>query len=170
VLEIMSTTDQIVYAPLLFGYSNYSRPGFRQEVVRFADIPSSGEGPTGSLLGGAGIAISSGCPDVKAAADYAMWVCQPEVQRGLYFDSGGQPGNRVAWLDEGVNQRSDGFFKRTFATLSGAYLRPRYDGYVGVQTACGKIIHQGLVDGRDPEKVYGDLNDCYAGTTKGRGG
>jgi multiple sugar transport system substrate-binding protein len=163
-LELMSSTDQLVYAPLLFGYSNYSRPGFRPNLVRFADIPSSGDGPAGSLLGGAGIAISSRCADVKAAADYAMWVCQPEVQRGLYFESGGQPGNRVAWLDEGVNGNSDGFFKRTLATLSRAYLRPRYDGYVAVQTACGKIIHEGLVNRRDPEIVYSELNAAYSGT------
>lgn len=168
-LELMSSTDQVAYAPLIFGYSNYSRPGFRPSLVRFADIPSSGDGPSGSLLGGAGIAISSRCSDVKAAADYAMWVCQPEVQRGLYFDSGGQPGNRVAWLDEGVNRSSDDFFKRTIATLSRAYLRPRYDGYVAVQTACGKIIHDGLVNGRDPEIVYSELNAAYSGTRRDSG-
>ena len=168
-LELMSSTDQVAYAPLIFGYSNYSRPGFRPSLVRFADIPSSGDGPSGSLLGGAGIAISSRCAEVKTAADYAMWVCQPEVQRGLYFDSGGQPGNRVAWLDEGVNRSSDDFFKRTIATLSRAYLRPRYDGYVAVQTACGKIIHEGLVNGRDPEIVYSALNAAYSGTRQDSG-
>ncbi len=169
VLEMMSTTDEIAYAPLLFGYSNYSRPGFRPKPVRFADIPSSGEGPTGSLLGGAGIAISSRCGDVRAAADYSMWVCQPEVQRGLYFESGGQPGNRVAWLDAGVNRKSGDFFTRTLATLTSAYLRPRYDGYVAVQSACGKIIREGLMSGGDLEKVYAELNSCYVGSRKGSG-
>jgi len=91
------------------------------------------------------------------------------VQRGLYFDSGGQPGNRVAWLDEGVNRRSDDFFKRTIATLSRAYLRPRYDGYVAVQTACGKIIQEGLVNGRNPETVYSELNSTYSGTRRESG-
>ena len=165
-LEAMSTTEEIIYAPLIFGYSNYSRPGFRPSLVRFADIPSSGEGPTGSLLGGAGIAISSRCPEPRVAADYAAWVCQPEVQRSVYFDAGGQPGNRVAWLDEGVNARSDGFFTRTLATITGAYLRPRYDGYVAVQAECGRILHEGLLSGRDPEAVYSDLNSCYSGTRK----
>ena len=167
VLELMSTTDEVVYAPLVFGYSNYSRPGFRKNLVRFADIPSAGDGPTGSLLGGAGIAVSSKCADPKAAADYSMWVCQPEVQRGLYFESGGQPGNRVAWLDEGVNRRSDDFFRRTLSTVSGAYLRPRYAGYVAVQTACGRLIHDWLVHGGDVETLYAELNARYAGTTKG---
>lgn len=167
-LEMMSTADEIAYAPLLFGYSNYSRPGFRPRHVRFADIPSSGEGPTGSLLGGAGIAISSKCQDIRAAAEYSMWVCQPEVQRGLYFESGGQPGNRVAWLDESVNRRSDDFFRRTFGTLSGAYLRPRYDGYLQLQRECGKMVQEGLLAGRDPEDVYREMNACYAESRKGQ--
>jgi multiple sugar transport system substrate-binding protein len=164
ILEIMSATDEVSYAPLLFGYSNYSRPGFREHPLRFSDIPSAGYGPTGSLLGGAGIAISSTCSDLKAAAEYVMWVCQPEVQRGLYFESGGQPGNRVAWLDDGANVGSDGFFRRTLATLTGAYLRPRHEGYVSLHSNCGKIIHEGLLAGRDPEKVYSELNEVYAGT------
>ncbi len=163
-LEIMSAKDEISYAPLVFGFSNYSRQGFRDRQLRFADIPSGGEGPTGSLLGGLGIAISSSCSDVRAAAEYAMWVCQPEVQRGLYFESGGQPGNRVAWLDESVNLRSDDFFRRTLSTLSAAYLRPRYDGYLLLQSACGRIIHEGLLGGRDPEKVYAELNGIYVGS------
>ncbi len=166
VLEMMSTGDEIAYSPLLDGHSNYSRSGFRRSAVRFADIPSSGEGPTGSLLGGRGIAISSRCPDPKVAAEYSVWVCQPEVQRGLYFDSGGQPGNRAAWLDEGVNRASDDFFRRTLATLSGAYLGPRYDGYLEVEAACGALIHNWLVNGGDAEKLYGELNARYAGTRR----
>ena len=162
VLEMMSKGDEIAYAPLVDGYSNYSRPGFRPKQVRFADMPSSGEGPTGSLLGGAGLAVSSRCADAKAAADYAVWVCQPETQRGLYFESGGQPGNRVAWLDEGVNRGSDGFFTRTLATLSSSYLGPRYDGYLEAASACGELIHDWLVKGGDVESLNSHLNTQYA--------
>lgn len=164
VLEMMSKGDEIAYSPLVSGYSNYSREGFRPHLVRFCDIPSSGEGPTGSALGGAGIAVSSGCTEPRAAAEYASWVCQSEVQRGLYFESGGQPGNRAAWLDEGVNRASDDFFKGTFATLSAAYLRPRYDGYLAGQAACGKFIHDWLVGGGDVERLYAQLNASFFGS------
>jgi multiple sugar transport system substrate-binding protein len=158
VLEMMSTGDEIAYSPLISGYSGYSKKGFRPHAVRFCDIPSSGEGPTGSALGGAGIAVSSKCAEPRVAAEYALMVCQPEVQRGLYFQSGGQPGNRAAWLDEGVNLASDGFFRGTLATISGAYLRPRYDGFLAVQSACGDLIHDWLAGGGDPERLYAQLN------------
>jgi multiple sugar transport system substrate-binding protein len=168
-LEVMSSGSEIAYSPLVFGYCNYSRHGFRDHLVRFGDIPSSGEGPNGSVLGGAGISISAKCADPRAAAEYVMWICLPEVQRGLYFESGGQPGNRVAWLDEVVNSKADDFFKRTIATLSGAYLRPRYDGYVDLQTACGRIVHDGLLSGRNPEKVNAELNECYVSSKRSSG-
>jgi hypothetical protein len=38
----------------------------------------------------------------------------PDVQRGIYFAAGGQPGHRVAWLDEGVNAASSDFFRDTW--------------------------------------------------------
>ena len=39
-LDLMSTTDEIAYMPLLFGYSNYARPGFRPSLVRFTGVPT----------------------------------------------------------------------------------------------------------------------------------
>jgi multiple sugar transport system substrate-binding protein len=56
--ERMSTTDDIAYCPLAFGYSNYARNGYRRSVLSFANIPSSNEaGCAGATLGGAGLAI-----------------------------------------------------------------------------------------------------------------
>ena len=39
-LDLMSTTDEIAYIPLLFGYSNYARPGFRPALIRFSGVPT----------------------------------------------------------------------------------------------------------------------------------
>src|SRR5262249_21337747 len=58
-LDRMAATDDVVYCPLLFGYSNYARPGFRPKLVHFTNIPSAGRGPRGAILGGTGLAISS---------------------------------------------------------------------------------------------------------------
>ena len=104
VLDEMSTGDEIVYSPLLFGYSNYARAGYREHLMRFANIPVDPDGkPRGAILGGAGLAISRSCQNPAAAADYAAFVVSGRVQSGMYFDSGGQPGHRSAWLDEQTN-------------------------------------------------------------------
>ena len=60
-LEHMAEHDDVVYCPMLFGYSNYSRPGFRRSLVRFRPVPSAGLGPRGGIIGGAGLSISSRC-------------------------------------------------------------------------------------------------------------
>lgn len=160
-LEMMSQTDDAVYAPLLYGYSNYSRPGFRVHTLKFTDIPSSGGGPRGSNLGGAGLAISSSSKSVEECARYAMYVADPETQRGIYFEAGGQPGHRAAWEDPSVNARSGGFFRDTIRTLDGAYLRPRYDGYELLQIEAGELIHSFLSEGREATSTLDRLDAAY---------
>jgi multiple sugar transport system substrate-binding protein len=148
-LHLMTHTDEIMYCPLLFGYSNYSRPGFAPYACRFADIPTPKPGapPEGAILGGTGLAISSSCQAVEIACDHASWIASAECQRTLYVESGGQPGNRMAWLDAHANDVSGNFFVDTLGTLDRSYLRPRHDGFVHFQERAGLLLHQSLRDG-----------------------
>jgi len=166
-LDRMTETDEIVYCPLLFGYSNYARAGFRHNVVRFANIPLGADGkPSGALLGGAGLAVSRHTRWPKEACAYAAYVAAPAIQRSIYFASGGQPGHRSAWLDPSVNEASHDFFRDTIETLDHTYLRPRFNGYLGVQDAMGNIIHDFLRDTSTPSAAMFDdtlnkLDDIY---------
>ena len=166
-LDRMSTTDEVVYVPLLFGYSNYARSGFRPNLVRFTNVPASGaDGPRGAILGGAGLAISSATRYPEAAADYTAYVATLEVQRTIYFASGGQPGHRAAWVDDAVNAASTNFFRDTLETLDNAYLRPRYNGYQTVQERMGEIIHRFLKEDERIDATIDALNREYAGSRK----
>ncbi|MDA4133499.1 MAG: extracellular solute-binding protein, partial [Thaumarchaeota archaeon] len=167
-LDMMSETDEVFYSPLLFGYSNYSRTRQGKPLIAYADIPSAGQGPVGSLLGGAGIGVSAQSAHPQDAARLAEWVCGSEMQRGVYFTAGGQPGNSVAWDDESVNGQAHNFFRRTKATMDGSYMRPRYAGYVGLQTRLGEIVHRCLVSGEDPRKTYDEMNSAFQATAPGR--
>lgn len=163
-LSTMSQSSEIAYAPFVFGYSNYARPGFAPHIVRFADIPSTQLEPTGSVLGGVGLAVSARSENKQAAVDYAFFVASEECQRGLYFENGGQPGHRVAWTDPSVNERSSGFFESTLRTLDFAYLRPRYVGYPVFQGHAGKIVHRFLTDGANGRETIESLNHLYEKT------
>ena len=164
-LDRMSTTDEVAYVPLLFGYSNYARPGFRPNLVRFTNVPATGAaGPRGAILGGAGLAISSATRHPEVAADYAAYVAGPDVQRTIYFTSGGQPGHRAAWVDDAVNAASTNFFRDTLETLDNAYLRPRYNGYQTVQERTGEIIHRFLKDDGRIDATLDALDRVYAGS------
>ena len=161
-LDLMSTTNEIAYVPLLFGYSNYARCGFRPSLVRFTGVPTTDGGEArGGVLGGAGLAISARTNHPEEAATYAAYVASADVQRGVYFTSGGQPGHRTAWQDDAVNAASSDFFGDTLAALDRAYLRPRYLGFMEVQERSGEQVHQWLVEGGAAEALLDRLDDVY---------
>jgi multiple sugar transport system substrate-binding protein len=160
-LEHMAEADDVVYCPILFGYSNYSRPGFRRHLIRFRPIPSAGLGPRGGVIGGAGLGISSHCKHVESARDYATYVASAEIQRALYVESGGQPGHRLAWLDPAANAITSGYFEETLPGLDAGYLRPRYDGALLVQNQGGKLLWAFLRSGGEPHDLLDRLDALY---------
>lgn len=136
------TADAPAYSPFGYGYTNYSRNGYCRFPLVFADAPGvNGNGPRGTVIGGTGIAVSSSSRHRELAADYAFWIARAECQAGLFFDAGGQPGNAVAWESDHCNAATRDFFRNTRETLETAWLRPRYDGYMGFQDRGGDIVH-----------------------------
>ncbi len=156
-LDYMSENDDVVYCPLTFGYTNYSRDNYRKHKLRFNDIPQT----KGALLGGTGFAVSSSCEHIQTAVDYGVWLCQADTQSGFYVEHGGQPGNRVAWTDDSANALVGQFFSDTVNTLDHAYLRPRHYGFLDFQEQAGHIIHGFLVADGDVETCYTALDDLY---------
>jgi multiple sugar transport system substrate-binding protein len=136
-------------------------PGFRDRLIRFADIPAGAKGVAGSALGGTGIAVSAFTKHPQAAIDFAYWVASGAVQKGLYAESNGQPGHAEAWEDEGVNAATSGFYRDTRATLEGAWVRPRHDGYMPFQEAASERINKGLQGNEAAELVIADLNRLF---------
>nr|WP_321462180.1 ABC transporter substrate-binding protein [uncultured Cohaesibacter sp.] len=168
VLERMSQQDDFCYCPLLYGYNSYSRKE-RSKPIAFNDIPALGnDGPCGSMIGGAGIAVTSGCQHREIALEFAFWIMSREVQSGFYFDAMGQPGHRDAWLDERTNAQSLDFFKNTLETLDRSWLRPRYDGFLGFIDAAGRLINRYLGAPQNVETVLDDMEQAYEISQKQR--
>lgn len=149
------------YSPILFGYSNYSRPTTPGDRVLFGDIPTAIGRPIGTTLGGAGIAISSACAHPAEAMAYAAWITSAEVQTGLYFETGGQPGRLEAWIDDGVNVASSDFFRRTLATMEGAYVRPRIRGYQAFQKRASTIVVDHVTGRASVAATLDDLDELW---------
>ncbi|WP_020579350.1 extracellular solute-binding protein [Actinopolymorpha alba] len=159
VAERLAAGDTYAYCPLLFGYTNYSRAGFRRHRLRYIDIPCDASGPRGSLLGGAGIAVSAYAGDVDAARAFAFWVASAEAQAGVYFDGGGQPGHALAWEDERLNAETLDFFRGTRATLEQGYVRPRTVGYMAFQDAMSPLVTATLQGQLSDDELLSRLND-----------
>ncbi|MFO1492791.1 MAG: hypothetical protein U1F87_18190 [Kiritimatiellia bacterium] len=114
-----------------------------------------------STLGGAGIAVSARTRHPREGMDFARFTASPEVQKGLYFQAGGQPGHRAAWTDDSVNAASNDFFRNTLATLDDALVRPRFPGYMDFQDAATPVAHAAVAGKLAPADAAARINQLY---------
>ncbi|MFC3341186.1 ABC transporter substrate-binding protein [Paenibacillus abyssi] len=150
--EHMANTNEIAYVPLMYGYSNYAQNGFASNGIHFGNIPFDEDLPTGSMIGGVGLAISAQCVHINIVIDYLKMTADGEFQSTTFFQNGGQPGHRSAWRNEEVNFATNDFFRNTLQTLDYGSMRPRFDGYIEFQEKAGTMIRDFLMEGRTDRK------------------
>ncbi len=160
--DALAKGERYAYVPLMFGYTNYSRSGFRTARLKYVDIPTRGDGVGGSLLGGAGIAVSARTRHPQQCIDYAYWLASAAVQEGVYYDAGGQPGNAVAWDSDRTNEDSLDFFRGTRATLEGAYVRPRKVDYIQLQNELSPLVTDALQGRMTDQQLIARLDEGVA--------
>jgi multiple sugar transport system substrate-binding protein len=165
--ERMSSSDDIAYCPLAFGYSNYARNGYRSKLISFGLIPSSDHGPVGATLGGAGLAISRNCKHRDFALNYAFWITGKECQRSLYVESGGQPASKTAWQDPHANEITNGYFAATLPVLEKAWLRPRFAGFEDFQVEALATTCDFLKGKKSCRETLDALDELYANSLTG---
>ncbi|RWE52997.1 MAG: carbohydrate ABC transporter substrate-binding protein, partial [Mesorhizobium sp.] len=78
-----------------------------------------------------------------------------------YAAAGGQPGHAAAWEDDVVNAATGNFYRDTRATLEGAWVRPRHDGYMAFQPQASDRINEGLAGRQDARRVVADINRLF---------
>ncbi len=161
IAEILSESDDYAFGICMYGYSNYSRVGFRKSVLVYDDLPSFDGKATGSQLGGAGIAVSSASRDKNSAAKAAVLLSLPDIQSTTYGHNGGQPGNLVAWKDNKLNEVSSNFFRNTLRTLENAWVRPRVLGWPDVQFQSSLVIHKILVEKKFTKSDVEEIASMY---------
>jgi multiple sugar transport system substrate-binding protein len=139
--EAMTLSDEFAYCPFAYTYSNYSRPGFAQRAILFANaVPLSDGAALRTVLGGTGMAISSASKHQDVAIDFSLFVAGASCQTHVYGVCGGQPASKAAWQSQLLNDISNDFFKYTMSSIESAYVRPRYAGYIQLQASAGHAI------------------------------
>jgi len=152
-LELMSTTDELAYVPLVYGYVNYS------PRVAFG-APPLGE-RLGSTIGGTGIAVTRRSEPTPELLDHLRWLLSPSTQRGFIPRHAGQPSARSAWTDPAVDDAAGGFYSQTLETIERSWVRPRFAGYVPFQSAASAIIRDGLEAHSDGKATIDLLATTY---------
>ncbi len=145
--EKLVESSEFWYAAPLYGYTNYSRSGFRPVLLRYDDVPSFDGRATGSQLGGAGIAVSAHSGQKELAGKVAAYLASADAQNGPYTELHGQPGNLRAWLSPRMNNLTADFFRNTLRSIEGAWVRPRIIGWPDFQFEVSQIIHESLTQG-----------------------
>ncbi len=166
--DALSGTDDYVYCPFAYAYSNYGRRGYARHLLSVTDVVSlDGRAPGRTTLGGTGLAISANCAHKAIAADYAQYVNSALIQKTLYAENGGQPGYRSAWLGDTANALTNDFFRDSLATHDRAYLRPRYDGYLYFQDEAALAVHAFLQGKAAMKTTLAELQTLYLHSRKG---
>jgi multiple sugar transport system substrate-binding protein len=161
VAELMTTTDDYWYCPFAYCYSNYSRTGYANKTLTYANLVYYGEKRLRSTIGGTGLSVSATTKHKKEAVDFAAWVCSPKVQAGLYVQHGGQPGHGAAWTNRMANMITNNFFHAVRPAMENGYVRPRYNGYLHFQDHAGYPVQQYLQNPVKPEAVLQEINSIY---------
>ena len=161
VLDRMSNENEIIYAPYLFGYTNYCRPDYSKNLIDFTNSPVNPEKSVSTILGGVGLSISVHCKPIDEALEFLKYVSSPSIQSDIYTKSGGQPASLSAWNNEENNKLCNCFFKDTIKTMKHAYVRPRHPGWNTFQEKGAELLHNGLLKGIDSKKMIEVLNQLY---------
>ena len=166
VYEAMTLTDDYLYSPFAYGYTNYSRDGYARKHLKFHDMVAIDGQKLITTLGGTGLAISANTKHPEIAGKFVEYVGSEATQKGVFFDNGGQPGHRQAWLDKRANDLTDNFFKDTLPALDRAFLRPRYHGHMYFQDRAGAPIREYMMNGGDEQQLLKNLNELYLKSLK----
>jgi multiple sugar transport system substrate-binding protein len=166
VYEAMVNSDEIAYCPFAYGYSNYSRIGYSQNLLHFYDLVKLNDQPMISSLGGTGLAVSSFSQHIPEAIKYAEFTGSSQVQQNIFADNGGQPGHLQAWKSDRINGITHDYFKNTLPALERAFLRPRYSGHMYFQDHAGDVVRDYLMKGGNEESVLAELDALYVKSLK----
>lgn len=162
VAEYMSATNDYWYCPFAYGYSNYARDGYARHRLTYTDLVSVGpRGRLRSTIGGTGLAVSAFSHQKELAIAFAELVVSPTFQSTMYVEHGGQPGHKLAWMNERANRLTHNFFYNTLPTVERGYMRPRYDGYLYFQDHAGEPLQEFLQNKRDAASALARINHLY---------
>jgi len=161
VAELMTKSDDYWYCPFAYCYSNYSREGYAETVLKYADMVRFDNKKLRSTIGGTGLAISAFSQHKDIAIDFATSIVSSKCQSTLYVENGGQPGHKSAWTSKKNNLLCNDFFETLLPVMENGFIRPRYNGYLFFQDHAGNHIHQYLLKGGAEEDVLSEINYLY---------
>ncbi len=150
------------------GFNALATPPTGHRAGAFVDAPIGPGGDRRSVLGGTGLAVTKRARPDPTLLDHLRWLMSPEAQAGFIPRHDGQPSARLAWCGPAVNARSAGFYRATLATTEAAWVRPRHDGTIALQTEASALIRKYLDGGASAPDILSVLRKLWQRSRKAR--
>lgn len=116
----MSSVDDIVYTPMIIGNANYSKDGYRKNLIDFCDIPAHHEQVTNGIFYSSGLGITIESKHKDMAADFLRMITSKEVQDHMIVDFDGHPLYKERWFNKENNQKTNRYFINTYESVNHA--------------------------------------------------
>ena len=160
--EALAADAGPAYCPLAYGYASYARPAAGRRALAWADAPTFGSPRPGSVLGGTGLAVSAARgPEPAEVLRFLTAFLAPDVQAGLVPAHGGQPARAAVWDSARVNQAWGGYYSSTRRSLDAAWVRPRADGWIGVQDHAAALVRAVITGQASAHQAINVINASY---------
>ena len=157
-LEQLSSGGGIAYAPLVYGYVNYSVAD-RRHPLDFGAAPLGVR--TGSTIGGTGIAVTRRSIPSASLLAHLSGLLSPATQQGFIPEHAGQPSARSAWTSAAVNAPVRDFYAATLATIESSWVRPRFARYIPFQTAGSNLVRRNLAGDATADETLDQLELAF---------
>jgi multiple sugar transport system substrate-binding protein len=161
VAELMTSTDDYFYCPFAYCYSNYSREGYSDKKIKYADMVYVNNQRLKSTIGGTGLAVSAFSQHKDIAVAFLTSIVSPKCQSTFYVENGGQSGHKSAWTSQQNNLLCNDFFSTLLPVMENGFIRPRYNGYLYFQDHAGILIQDFILNKRTLENVLIEINELY---------
>jgi multiple sugar transport system substrate-binding protein len=156
--------DDLVYCPAVYCYATYAERDMRRPL-NFYDLPGfATASPRGSTIGGSGLGVSAHSQHLPECLDYVRYLGTAATQKA-FATHHGQPARLEAWLDPAIDRLFGNCYSNTLMTMSAAWIRPRYSGYLAFQASAGELIERHLRGILSETEVVGQLERLWETAT-----
>jgi len=151
--DAMVERDDVAYCPCVYGYATYGEADVRRRLA-FADFAGAvAPYHAGSAIGGTAAGVSRLSPHRDDALALVGFLLSAPVQDRLIPLHHGQAAFASSWSDADNDARFNGFFSGAACSIAAAWVRPRHPGYITFQNEAGRIVGEGLAQGRPARGV-----------------
>lgn len=162
--EMLAASNDVACCPLVYSYAYYGAVVADRQPLAWSAAPRfrPGDRLAASTLGGTGLAVTPRAYDrVLAVTRYVRGLLDVGTQLDVVSTAGGQSATAAVWASDVVDKAWNGHYSATLGTLSTAYVRPRFDGWIAFQDELSERVRELLGNDDDPAVAVDRIETDY---------